>query len=328
MIYTRLGSTGLQVSRLFLGCGNFGGIGSAPAFYGRGETEAQAAALLDRAWDAGINVFDTADAYGGGRSETWIGNWLAAKGSAVRDQLVVSSKVFNPVAAGPNRRGLSRKHIMQQIDASLTRLRTDRLDMYLTHDVDPETPMEETLDAFNDLARAGKVLHIGASNIEAWRLAVARGISDRRGLARFAWVQNGYSLLDRSAEREMLPLCVDQHIGFTAFSPLAGGWLTGKYRSGQAYPAESRMTMRPEPYAHLTDARVFEGLDALDALARDRGVAMSTLALAWLLHQPGLTAAVIGPRKPEHLDAALAAVDIALTPEECAAITSCFEQPQ
>jgi aryl-alcohol dehydrogenase-like predicted oxidoreductase len=325
MIYTRLGPTGLQVSRLFLGCGNFGGIGSAPAFYGRGETEAQAAALLDRAWDAGINVFDTADAYGGGRSETWIGNWLAAKGSAVRDQLVVSSKVFNPVAPGPNRRGLSRKHIMQQIDASLARLRTDRLDMYLIHEPDPDTPMEETLVSLDDLVRSGKVLHIGASNIEAWRLAVARGISDRRGLARVEWTQNSYSLLDRSAEREMLPLCVDQHVGFTAFSPLAGGWLTGKYRSGQAYPAESRMTMRPEPYTHLTDARVFAGLDALGTLARDREVAMSTLALAWLLHQPSLTAAVIGPRNPSHLDAALAALNVALTTDEVTAITSCFE---
>jgi aryl-alcohol dehydrogenase-like predicted oxidoreductase len=195
----------------------------------------------------------------------------------------------------------------------------------LIHEPDPDTPMEETLVAFDDLVRAGKVLHIGASNIEAWRLAVARGISDRRGLARFEWTQNSYSLLDRFAEREMLPLCADQHIGFTAFSPLAGGWLTGKYRSGQAYPAESRMTMRPEPYAHLTEARVFAALDALGSLARDRGVEMSALALAWLLQQPGLTAAVIGPRNPSHLDAALAALDITLTPGECAAITSCFD---
>jgi len=324
MTHARLGGTGLQVSRLILGCGNFGGIGSAPEFYGRGETEEQAVELMDRAWDAGINVFDTADAYGGGRSETWIGNWIASKGSSVRDRLVISSKVFNPVGPGPNQSGLSRKHITQQIDASLTRLRTDRLDMYLIHEPDPRTPMDETIEAMADLVRAGKVLYIGASNIEAWRLAVARGISDRRGLARFEWVQNSYSLLDRSAEREMLPLCADQRIGFTAFSPLAGGWLTGKYRSDRPYPEGSRMTMRPEPYTHLSDARVFEGLEALDGMARSRGVAMNTLALAWLLHQPSLTAAVIGPRKPAHLDAALAALDVTLTGNESAALARGF----
>src|SRR5262249_50244838 len=210
-------------------------------FYGMGETEAQAADLLDRARDAGINLLDTADAYGGGRSETYIGNWLRAKGSAVRDRMVVSSKVFNPVGSGPNERGLSRLHILGQIDASLTRLATDRIDLYLIHEPDPTTPIDETLRALDDATRAGKILYIGASNIEAWRMAVARGVSDLRRLARFEWVQNSYSLLDRSAEREMLPLCADQHIGFTAFSPLAGGWLTGKYRS-RDYPARSRLT--------------------------------------------------------------------------------------
>src|SRR5207247_8209766 len=178
----RLGSTGLKISRRGLGCGNFGGIGSAPAFYGMGESEAQAFDLMDRAVDAGINFFDTADAYGGGRSETFIGNWIKARGSAVRERVLLGSKVFNPVGPGPNDRGLSRRHILRQIDASLSRLRTDRLDMYLIHEPDPETPLEETMDALDTIVREGKVLYVGASNIEAWRLARALWIGDARGL--------------------------------------------------------------------------------------------------------------------------------------------------
>ena len=311
---TRL--SGLSVSRLVLGCGNFGGIGSAPAFYGMGETEAEAAALMDRAWDAAINCFDTADAYGGGRSESFIGRWLHAKGSHVRDQLVLSSKVFNPVGPGPNERGLSRIHILRQIDASLRRLQTDRLDLYLIHEPDPSVPVDETMRALDDVIRAGKVLYIGASNIDAWRLALALGTSEKAGCRRFEWVQNSYSLLDRSAEREILPLCADQHLGFTAYSPLAGGWLTGKYRAGEPYPEGSRMTLRPEPYGEMTTDRVFRGLARLGEEARARGVPMSTLALAWALHQPQLDAVVIGPRRPSHVDEALAALNLRLAPQE------------
>jgi len=323
MKYQRLGSTGIKISRLGLGCGSFGGVGSAPAFFGMGETEAQAAELLDRAWAAGINLLDTADAYGGGRSEQFLGNWLKAKGPAVRDQLVLSSKVYNPVGPGPNQRGLSRVHILRQIDASLTRLATDRLDLYLIHEVDPETPLEETLRALDDAVRAGKILYIGASNIEAWRMAVARGLSDLHRLARFEWVQNSYSLLDRSAEREMLPLCANQHIGFTAFSPLSGGWLTGKYRSTQ-YPDGSRMTLRPEPYHHLATDRVFNGLERLADAARARGVSMDALALAWVLHHPQVDAAILGPRTPAHLDSALKAIDIVLSAPEAAELAALF----
>src|SRR5579864_9073427 len=171
MDYRRLGGTGLKVSRLALGCGNFGGIGSAPAFYGMGDTEAQAFELLDRALDLGITTFDTADAYGGGRSEAYIGRWLKSKGAGVRDHLVLGSKVFNPVGPGPNDRGLSRAHILRQNDASLARLQTDHLDLYLTHEPDPEAPIEETLTALDGLVRAGKVLYVGASNVAAWQLA-------------------------------------------------------------------------------------------------------------------------------------------------------------
>src|SRR3981081_1327808 len=218
MDYRRLGSTGLRISRLGLGCGNFGGIGSAPAFFGMGETEAQAFDVMDRAFDHGINFFDTANAYGGGRSETYIGRWLKAKGSAARQQLLLSSKVFNPVGPGPNDRGLSRRHILQQVDASLTRLKTDRLDMYLIHEPDPETPLEETLRALDDLVHMGKLEYVGASNIEAWRLRRARSVRASSRLSRLGWVQTSYSLLDRAAERDVFPLCAEERVGFTAFS--------------------------------------------------------------------------------------------------------------
>jgi aryl-alcohol dehydrogenase-like predicted oxidoreductase len=324
MEYRRLGTSGLKVSRLGLGCGNFGGIGSAPAFFGMGEGEAEAFALMDRAWDAGINFFDTGNAYGGGRSETYIGRWLKQKGAHVRDQLLLGTKVFYPVGDGPNDRGLSRRHILQQVDASLRRLQTDRLDMYLIHEPDPTTPLDETLRAFDDLQRQGKVLYFGASNIEAWRLARALWISDAQRLCRFEWVQSSYSLLDLSAEREVFPLCADQGLGFTAFSPLAGGWLTGKYQPGKPYPEGSRMTLRPEPYRHLVAEATFRGLDALAEEARRRGVEMSTLATAWVLHHPRMTAAIIGPRRASQLDAAVAALGVALSSEEAARLKGLF----
>src|SRR6185436_1843746 len=244
MHYKNLGRTGLKVSAVGLGCGNFGGIGSSPAFIGRGETEQEAHAIMDAAWDMGINFFDTADAYGGGRSEAYIGAWLKAKGPAARQQLLLSSKLFNPVGDGPNDWGLSRRQVMRQIDASLRRLGTDYLDMYLIHEPDPTTPLEETLRALDDLVHQGKVRYIGASNMPAWLMTRALWISDKHNLQRFEWVQNSYSLLHRADEREMFALCADQQLGYTPFSPLAGGWLTGKYRTGDSFPAGSRMTLR------------------------------------------------------------------------------------
>ena len=324
MDYTRLGSTGLKVSRLGLGCGNFGGIGSAPQFFGMGEDETQAFALMDRAVDAGINFFDTANAYGGGRSETYIGRWLAAKGPAVRQQLLLSSKVFNPVGPGPNDRGLSRRHILSQVDESLKRLQTDRLDLYLIHEPDPDTPLEETLAALDDVVRMGKVLYVGASNVEAWRLARGLWISDVRNLVRFEWVQNSYSLLDRAPERELFPLCQDQEVGFTAFSPLAGGWLSGKYRSAGDYPQGSRMTLRPEPYQHLVSDTIFRGLSNFAGEASARGVDMTALAIAWVLHHPRVNAAIIGPRTTAQLDAVLAAPSVTLSDVDAARLADLF----
>jgi aryl-alcohol dehydrogenase-like predicted oxidoreductase len=328
MNYKNLGRTGLKVSEVILGCGNFGGIGSAPAFFGKGETEAEAFAILEAAWAMGINVFDTANAYGGGRSETTLGSWLRQKGSHVRDQLIVSSKVFNPVGDGPNDWGLSRRHILQQAEASLRRLGTDYLDLYLTHETpDPATPLDETLRALDDLVHQGKVRYLGASNMPAWLMTKALWISDRRNLFRFDWVQNNYSLLERGDEKEMLPLVADQGLGYTPFSPLAGGWLTGKYKSSTDFPAGSRMTLRPEPYLKLLKPETFDGLACLQAEADRRGVSMAGLALAWVMSHPLVTAPIIGPRRPEHFAPVQEAIGLKLGQAERAEIGSLVHLP-
>lgn len=316
MEYRKLGNTGLRVSVVGLGCGNFGGIGSAPAFFGKGETKEEAFVLLDTALDMGINFFDTANAYGGGRSETYIGQWLKGKGSSVRDQLLLSSKVFNPVGAGPNDSGLSRRHVMQQIEASLSRLGVDYLDMYLIHEPDPATPLQETLRALDDLVHQGKVRYIGASNMPAWLMTKALWMSDKYGLHRFEWVQNSYSLLDRADEVDLFPLCADQKLGYTPFSPLAGGMLTGKYRYDSDYPAGSRMTLRPEPYFKFWSQETFAGLERLQEMAQERGVSLPGLALAWVINNPHVTAPIIGPRKPEHFQPIREALELKLTAEE------------
>ena len=300
MDYVPLGNTGLKVSKVGLGCGNFGGVGSAPEFFGMGESEEDAFALMDRAVELGINYFDTADAYGGGRSEEMIGKWLSGPGSEVRDQVLISSKVFNPVGAGPNDRGLSRRHLMRQVEATMGRLGVEHLDMYLIHEPDPSTPLEETLAVLDDLVRGGKVHYLGASNMPAWLAAVALGISDRHGLHRFQWIQNSYSLLDRGDEIEMFPLCRYQSLGYTPFSPLAGGLLTGKYTWGGDLPQGSRMTLRPEPYRRFWNQETFESIDRLGKAAADRGVSTAGLALAWVLSHPVVTSVIVGPRRLEH----------------------------
>lgn len=327
MDYRSLGRTGLKISRLGLGCGNFGGIGSDPRFFGQGENEKDAFRLMDRAFDMGVNFFDTADAYGGGASEEFIGRWLKTKDGSVRDRLLLSSKVFNPigpVSNAPNDRGLSRRHVKRQVDASLGRLGAERLDLYLVHEPDPETPLEETLSALDDLVRQGKIHYIGASNFEAWRLTRALWLSDKNGWARFEWVQNDYSLLFRGQETEVLPLCADQGLGFTPFSPLAGGWLTGKYRAPSDYPKGSRMTLRPEPYEHLVNESTFRAMDAFEKAASERGVDMGALAMAWVLSHPRTTAIITGPRKPGHWGLAEAALGIELSGEERDVLSGLF----
>ncbi|MFK7804737.1 MAG: aldo/keto reductase [Anaerolineae bacterium] len=324
MNYKKLGNTGLKISSFGLGCGNFGGIGSAPAFFGQGENEAEAFAIMDTAWDLGINFFDTADAYGGGRSETMIGNWLKQKGSHVRDQILISSKAFNPVGDGPNDKGLSRRHIMRQVESSLKRLGVDHLDLYLMHEPDPDTPIEETLRVLDDLVRQGKIHYIGASNMPAWLMAKALWVSDKFQLHRFEWVQNSYSLLDQADNREMLPLCRDQNLGYTPFSPLAGGFLSGKYRLEDEYPAGSRMTLRPEPYLDWWNAATFSKLGQLATIAKEHNVSMAGLALAWLAHHPDVTAPIVGPRRPAHFTAVKEALATSLSAAEHVRISAIF----
>jgi aryl-alcohol dehydrogenase-like predicted oxidoreductase len=291
-----------------LGCGNFGGIGSAPAFFGRGETKEEAFAVMDAAWDAGLTTFDTADAYGGGRSEAWIGEWRSRTG---HDPQVVT-KTFNPMDEGADR-GLAPARVRRQAESSLKRLGLERIDLYLMHDWDPDVPIADTAGALDELVADGKVAAYGLSNVDGAQLreALAAG--------RFAAVQNSYSLLDREAERELLPLCAERGVQFFAFSPLAGGWLTGKYRRGAAPPAGSRMTMRPEPYEHLRDDAVFDRLERLEELGDP-----ATLAFAWLLADPRVTGVVVGPRRPEHLAPALAALAAPPGAAEIAELSTLF----
>jgi aryl-alcohol dehydrogenase-like predicted oxidoreductase len=308
----RLGQTDLELSRLGLGCGNFGGIGSAPELFGRGETEEDAFALMDAALAAGINFFDTAASYGGGRSESWVGRWREKRGASV----LLSSKVYWSVTGDPDDRGLSRERILREVEGSLERLRTDRLDLYLTHEPDPETPIEETLRALDELVRLGKVHAFGASNVDAAQLQEALETSKRLGLARYEWVQNEYNLLQRGSEDGVLATCDREGMGFTPFSPLAGGWLTGKYGRGRAYPPGSRMTLRPKPYAELENERTYRALEEFAMRAADRGVEPSTLAVAWVLSHPQVTAAVVGPRSPEQLASVLGATELRLSAQE------------
>ena len=236
-----LGDTGIRISKIILGCGNFGGVGSSPEFFGRGETRDDAFAIMDAAWASGITTFDTADAYGGGRSESWIGDWLRTKGTDVRDAIVLSTKTFNPMDEGADH-GLAPDRVKRQLESSLQRLGVEHVHMYLTHEPDPDVPIAETLGALDELVRAGKIGAVGASNVDGAQLSEALAVTPG---ARYAWVQNSYSLLDREAEREVLPLCAENGLGFTPFSPLAGGWLTGKYTRGAELPVGSRMTRWP-----------------------------------------------------------------------------------
>ena len=300
--------------RFALGCGNFGGIGSAPEFFGAGESRDEAFALMDAAWELGIRHFDTADAYGGGASERWIGEWMRERG--VRP--VLTTKVFHSVEGDPADRGLAPDRIRRQLEGSLERLGVDRVDLYLAHEPDPATPLEESLGAFAELRREGRIDGCGLSNAGAEDL--------RRALAagRVDCVQNSYSLLDRADEADVLPLCALHGVAYAAFSPLAGGVLTGKYRAGERPPAGSRLATRPGPYGALATAPTLAAVDAYARAAADRGVDAATLALAWLLADEHVTTIVLGPRRPEHLEPARRALDVGLTPAERGALAGLF----
>lgn len=324
MEFRQLGTTDLHLSPFGMGCGNFGGIGSAPEFFGQGETEEEAFALLDRAVDLGINYLDTADAYGGGRSEKTIGNWLKTKDSSVRDRLLISSKVANQVGGDPTHSGLSKAHILRQIDASLSRLGVDHLDMYLAHQPDPATPLEETLDAFDSLVTAGKVRYFGASNYEADTLEAALSSSEAAGVHRFDWVQNSFNLIDQGDQLDVLEVCREHDLGFTNFSPLCGGWLTGKYRLDETFPEGSRMTKRPEPYMKYWTEKTFASIDRLSSDAADIGVSTAGLALAWLRKHPQVDSSIIGPRRLTHFNPVEEALNLDLSGAQWAEIGGYF----
>ena len=301
----------MKLPPVVLGCGNFGGIGSAPEFFGRGETEDEAFAIMDAAWELGLDWFDTADAYGGGRSETAIGRWMRATGNRPR----LTTKTFNPMDAGADH-GLSRDRVLRQIETSLERLGVDRVELYLSHAPDPDVPVAETAAAFEELVERGLIGAYGVSNVSASQLREAAAAG------RPAAVQNSYSLLDRGDEAEVIPLCREHGISYEAFSPLAGGWLTGKYRRGEAAPEGSRMTLRPEPYRHLEDDAVFDGLESFEAEAHRRGVSPAGLALAWVVS--GGASAVVGPRRPEHLEPVREAEGLSLSEDDRAGLRSLF----
>jgi aryl-alcohol dehydrogenase-like predicted oxidoreductase len=310
----QLGGTDIEVSRIILGCGNFGGIGSAPEFFGQGEGEEEAFRIMDAAWELGITTFDTADAYGGGQSETTIGKWMASRG--VRPE--ISTKTFNPMAEGQDN-GLARARIVRQIESSLDRLGIDAVDVYLAHDFDPNVPVEETVATFEGLIDLKLIRAYGVSNFDAQQLEAVLAI------AKPAVLQNSYSLLDRADEGGLVQLCLELGIAYTPFGPLAGGWLTGKYNPDELPPEGSRMAMRPGPYEHLRRPETFTALAGLAEIAKQRGVDSATVAIAWLLAQPEVTAVVVGPRRPKHLEPALRALEHPLSREDADEVGALFE---
>lgn len=324
MQYRRLGHSGLQVSRLALGCMSYGSPAWRPWVL-----DGQAARpFFIRALEAGINVFDTADMYSVGASEEVTGQLLRELGR--RDELVIATKVHFPMGATPdtpNMGGLSRKHIVQGCEASLRRLGVDAIDLYQIHRFDRDVPIEETLEALHDLVRAGKVRYLGASSGSAWRMARALSTSEQRGWARFISMQHHYNLLYREEEREMIPLCLDQGIGLMPWSPLARGILTRPWPEGTTVRdgGTSRAASddySPRLYDHPADRDV---VAAVARVAQARGIPMAQVALAWLLSRPGVVAPIIGATKTTHLDDALAALQVQLTAEECAALEAPYQ---
>ena len=309
MEYIRLGDSGLQVSRIVLGCMSFGepGRGGHPWTLPPDEARPFIVATLE----AGITTFDTANVYSAGSSEEILGKVLGE--AARREDVVIATKVHGRMGPGPNGGGLSRGAIATQVEASLRRLQTDHIDLYQIHRYDPQTPIEETMQALDDLVRSGKVRYLGASSMWAWQFAQAQHVAELNGWTPFVSMQDQYNLLMREEEREMHPFCLDTGVGVLPWSPLARGRLT---RDWQATTERSRTDeFGSTLYRHTeeSDRRI---VDAVAAVAAERGVSRAQVALAWLLHQPAVTAPIVGATKPEHLDDAVAAVDLELSEEE------------
>jgi 1-deoxyxylulose-5-phosphate synthase len=309
--YTRLGASGLKVSRICLGMMSYGD----PASRAWMLPEDAAEPIVRRAVEAGVTFFDTADVYSDGVSEEITGR-LLGKLFPRRDDYVLATKVYFPTGSGPNDRGLSRKHVLASIDASLSRLGTDHVDLYQIHRWDHETPIEETMAALHEVVRAGKARYIGASSMFAWQFAKAQHTAQAAGWTRFASMQNHYNLVYREEEREMIPLCRDQGVGVIPWSPLARGLLAGtRERGGE------RRTVRAgaDPLAdEMYDEADFDVVDAVRAVAGERELPPARVALAWLLGKPAVTAPIVGATKPRHLDDAIAAVDVKLSEQEVA----------
>jgi aryl-alcohol dehydrogenase-like predicted oxidoreductase len=300
-----LGRSALMVPRIALGCGNFGGVGSAPEFFGQGLSQDQALELMDAAWEFGLTHFDTADAYGGGRSERAIGRWIASRG--VRPQL--TTKTYNPMQAGADH-GLRPERIARQLRMSLERLGVDHVELYLAHEFDPDVPLADSFGALDQAQAEGTIGAYGVSNFGAAQLTAALAAGAPQA------IQNSYSLLARQDEGDLLTLCAERQVAYLAFSPLAGGWLTGKYRRGEPFPAGSRMTQRPESYGEFVTDRTFDALGRLEEMAAGRGTSMAGLALAWLLADERVTQIVVGPGRPEHLAPVAEALTHPLTQQE------------
>jgi aryl-alcohol dehydrogenase-like predicted oxidoreductase len=309
MEYIRLGS-GLNVSRICLGMMSYGDPASRAWHLGEQEAEP----IVRRAVEAGVTFFDTADMYSEGMSEEITGRLLRTLFPR-RDDYVLATKVYFPMGPGPNDRGLSRKHILAAIDASLTRLGVEYVDLYQIHRWDAETPIEETMAALDDVVRAGKARYIGASSMYAWQFAKAQYAARAAGWTEFVSMQNHYNLVYREEEREMIPLCVDQGVGVVPYSPLARGLLAGSRERGGG-----RSTVRAgnDPVAEMYDDSDFEVVDVVREVAGDRGLPAAQIALAWLLAKPAVTAAIVGATKLEHLEDAIAATEVALTNEDTA----------
>ena len=313
MNYVKLGRTGLDVSRICLGCMSYGGSNRGNHAWSLGEEESRP--FIKRALEAGINFFDTANRYSLGGSEEILGR--AVKDFARREEVVIATKVYGRMRPGPNGVGLSRKAIMSEIDASLRRLGTDYVDLYQLHRWDYDTPIEETLEALHDIVKAGKVRYIGASSMHAWQFARALGIAERHGWTRFVSMQNLVNLLYREEEREMLPLCAAEGIGVIPWSPQARGKLTRDWNY------TSIRTETDEAFGRLfakTEDADRKIVDRVAQVAAARGIPRAQVALAWLLAKPVITAPIVGATKLQHLDDALAAVDVRLSEDEIAGL--------
>ncbi len=314
MEYTNLGPTGTKVSRLCLGCMTYG----AKKWREWVLEEEQGRPFIQRALELGFNFFDTADMYSLGRSEEVLGRALKDFGPS-RDKVVIATKVFFPMGNDPNQKGLSRKHIMHAIDDSLRRLGTDYVDLYQIHRFDYGTRIEETLEALHDVVKSGKARYIGASSMFAWQFARMLYTADRHHWTRFVTMQNHYNLVYREEEREMVPLCLEEGVGLLPWSPLARGLLAGNRKAGTERSKQDDYAQKL--YTREADDRV---VDAVQDLAKERGVPPAQIALAWLLHKPGVTAPIIGASKPNHLEDAVAALAIKLNKAEIERLESVY----